>query len=142
MPDVLHECLLRGVQLDVVLGQDLQDGAQLQPPLFLGDAVPGRGGEGEGQCEPGIVLLWQYWGGMLGTYWKSVCSLSSVRGWKTRLRLRMPSRHAESAVLAKMRPARNAQSGLSVTAPLRGGQQNPIPQSVAVLCFEIEQQEV
>lgn len=40
------------------------------------------------------------------TYSKSVCSLSSVMGWKTRLRLRMPSRQAESAVLAKIRPAR------------------------------------
>lgn len=28
------------VELDVVLGQDLHDGPNLQPPLCLGDAVP------------------------------------------------------------------------------------------------------
>lgn len=42
--DVLQVGFLRGVQLDVVLGQDLEDGPQLQPPLLLGDAVPAEPG--------------------------------------------------------------------------------------------------
>lgn len=37
---MLHVCMFRCVELDVVLGQDLHDGPDLQPPLRLGDAVP------------------------------------------------------------------------------------------------------
>lgn len=36
---VLHVCMFRGVELDVVLGQDLHDRPDLQPPLRPGDAV-------------------------------------------------------------------------------------------------------
>lgn len=36
---VLHVCMFCGVELDVVLGQDLHDGPDLQPPLCPGDAV-------------------------------------------------------------------------------------------------------
>lgn len=38
---MLHVCMFRCVQLDVVLGQDLHDRPDLQPPLGPGDAVPG-----------------------------------------------------------------------------------------------------
>lgn len=37
---MLHVCMFRCVELDVVLGQDLHDGPDLQPPLRPGDAVP------------------------------------------------------------------------------------------------------
>lgn len=37
---MLHVCMFRCVELDVVLGQDLHDGSDLQPPLRPGDAVP------------------------------------------------------------------------------------------------------
>lgn len=37
---VLHVCMFCGVELDVILGQDLHDGPDLQPPLCPGDAVP------------------------------------------------------------------------------------------------------
>lgn len=95
---------LRRVQLDVVLGQDFEDGAKPQPPLLLGEAVPGgESAASLGGSTPGPVG--GFWGAGGGTYSKSVCSLRSARGWKTRLRLRMPSRQAESAVLAKIRPA-------------------------------------
>lgn len=37
---VLQVRCIRCVQLNVVLGQDFEDGPQPQPPLLLGDAVP------------------------------------------------------------------------------------------------------
>lgn len=37
---MLHVSVFGCVQLDVVLGQDLHDGSDLQPPLSLGNAVP------------------------------------------------------------------------------------------------------
>lgn len=37
---MLHVCMFRCVKLDVVLGQDLHDGPDLQPPLGPRDAVP------------------------------------------------------------------------------------------------------
>lgn len=37
---MFHVCMLRCVKLDVVLGQDLHDGPDLQPPLRPWDAVP------------------------------------------------------------------------------------------------------
>lgn len=40
---VLQVRRLRRVQLNVVLGQDFEDGPQPQPPLLLGDAVPEGG---------------------------------------------------------------------------------------------------
>ena len=60
-----------------------------------------------------------------GTYSKSVCSLSSVMGWKTRLRLRMPSRQAESAVLAKIRPVRGGRERAQRFGPSRRGEHPP-----------------
>lgn len=104
---------LRRVQLDVVLGQDFEDGPQPQPPLLLGDAVP-EGTRGQGQLGtspgriPGFVPPSRGGKGREGrdTHSKSVCWRSSAMGWNTRLRLRIPSRHAESAVLAKIRPGR------------------------------------
>ena len=39
------------------------------------------------------------------SYSKSVSSLSSARGWKTKALFLMPSTQAESAELAKIRPA-------------------------------------
>ncbi len=40
LDQVLHVSMFRCVQLDVVLGQDLHDRPDFQPPLGLGDAVP------------------------------------------------------------------------------------------------------
>lgn len=37
---MLYVCMFRCVELDVVFGQDLHDGPDLQPPLRPGDAVP------------------------------------------------------------------------------------------------------
>jgi len=41
------------------------------------------------------------------TYTKSVSVLSSATGWKTRLRLRIPSKQTESSVLANTFPKKN-----------------------------------
>lgn len=51
---VLQVRRLRRVQLDVVLGQDFEDGPQPQPPLLLGDAVPEGTGTGWGHPWGGI----------------------------------------------------------------------------------------
>lgn len=44
---------LRRVQLNVVLGQDFEDGPQPQPPLILRDAVPEGTGQGQAGDIPG-----------------------------------------------------------------------------------------
>ena len=118
--DMFHVSVLWGVQADIVLGQDRQDGPQLKPPLGLGDTVSKGGQKGGRSTDEGmaIIQLFKYhrynvkatdkWDGeemwRRGSHSMSVWSLSSTRGWNTRDLFFMPSTQAESGELAKIRP--------------------------------------
>lgn len=98
---MLHVSAFRCVQFDVVLGQDLHDRPDLQPPLCLWDAMPAadRGRESNSPLHLLLVLYTTYM-----SYSKSVSSFKSARGWKVSALFLMPRTQAESGVLAKMRP--------------------------------------
>lgn len=60
MAAVMHGLQLPGLRhlvAGLVLGQDLHEGPQLQPPLLLGDPVPvdGVGGREDGTTEQALV---------------------------------------------------------------------------------------
>lgn len=102
---VLHVCVLRCVELDVILGQDLHDGPDLQPPLRPGDAVPVEERPAlTPHVDPQTKFSTQTGGE--ASHSKSVSSFSSARGWNMSALFLMPRTQAESGVLAKMRPNR------------------------------------
>lgn len=95
--DVLQLSGIRHVVAGFVLGQDLHQRAQLQPPLLFRDPVPGDSGASSDLCGRLIHDL--------PTYTKSVSSFSCTTGWKTRALRRIPSRQQESSLFANTRPA-------------------------------------
>ena len=93
----LQLACVRHLEAGLVLGQDLHEGPQLQPPLLLGDPVPAGGG---GAAEQG---LGPPPGGPPSprapcTYSKSVSFFSSATGWKSRFLLLIPSTQTESSL--------------------------------------------
>lgn len=98
---MLHVCMFRCVELDVVLGQDLHDGPDLQPPLRPGDAVSAVD---RPELIPHSDNTECTEGKRGATYSKSVSSFSSARGWNMSALFLMPRTQAESGVLAKIRP--------------------------------------
>lgn len=102
---MLQVGVFRGVQFDVIFSQDLHDGPDFQPPLYLRDAAPATDGRDHSL---GCLLLYLYsynmWARKYISYSKSVSSFNSARGWKVSALFLIPSTQAESAVLAKIRP--------------------------------------
>lgn len=88
---------VRHLEAGLVLGQDLHEGPQLQPPLLLGDPVPvGGGGVAEQGLGPPPSGPPSH--RALRTYTKSVSSFSSATGWKSRFLLLIPSTQTESSL--------------------------------------------
>lgn len=102
---MLHVCMFRGVELYVILGQDLHDRPDLQPPLRPGDAVTVKDRPELTTCVDHQTILCTLTGGE-ATYSKSVSPFRSARGWNISALFFMPRTQAESGVFAKIRPNR------------------------------------